>query len=354
MAAASLAYGGCDSAGTTGGRQAIGGAGGQNGTSTSVTGACAQGDTRTCVGPGACPGAQECKTDLTWSTCDCGSTGSGGAGAGGASNSVATGGSQANVGGANPTGGAGPTGGANPTGGAGPTGGANPTGGASPTGGSSSHTGGAGTGGGTSNSAYITETDGRAVDAAHSIGGPLYTFTDPGASTISPDCSTGATCFDATGPTNKFCVTGKAAKAVTSAGVDCHLAADTCDWSSYWGAALAINLSQPEGSTDPVAWDGSAYKGITFTMAINSSPDNLRVYVNLMDGTSYCADTANSKTYTFTWAQLLTNCWPSSTDPQTPLSGTVLTQIQSISWQAGTNASQAMNYDFCVSNVKIN
>jgi hypothetical protein len=44
-------------------------------------GKCSQGATRTCLGPGACNGAQSCGADGTWSACDCG--GSGGAGGAG-------------------------------------------------------------------------------------------------------------------------------------------------------------------------------------------------------------------------------------------------------------------------------
>jgi hypothetical protein len=40
---------------------------------------CAQGETRECVGPGQCSGAQQCGSDGLWGACDCG-TGTGGAG----------------------------------------------------------------------------------------------------------------------------------------------------------------------------------------------------------------------------------------------------------------------------------
>jgi hypothetical protein len=36
---------------------------------------CAAGDTRLCVGPGACSGAQACDDDSHWSSCNCGSAG---------------------------------------------------------------------------------------------------------------------------------------------------------------------------------------------------------------------------------------------------------------------------------------
>jgi hypothetical protein len=44
----------------------------------STTTGCAPGDTRTCVGPGACHGGQTCGNDAHWSSCDCGVQNSGG------------------------------------------------------------------------------------------------------------------------------------------------------------------------------------------------------------------------------------------------------------------------------------
>lgn len=41
-------------------------------------GRCAIGDTRECVGPAACKGAQVCLPDRVWSACDCGNSGQGG------------------------------------------------------------------------------------------------------------------------------------------------------------------------------------------------------------------------------------------------------------------------------------
>jgi|GEM_PF-3330678 len=266
----------------------------------------------------------------------------------------ATGGVNAATGGANPaTGGVNAaTGGANPA-----TGGVNAaTGGANPaTGGVSAATGGvnAATGGTTGASPYITQTDGWAVDPAHGVAGPIYTFTDPGGSRIFPDCSAGAECFEGTGPGTELCASGTAAKALDSDGYDCHLDAEYCDWASYWGAALALNPNQVAGSDEPSAWDASAYTGISFTIAIDAMPANLRIYLNLMDDTQYCYELSTSKTYTLSWSQFITNCYDPSTSDTSP-SATALKQIKNITWQAGTNASQAKPFDFCVSNVKIN
>lgn len=53
-----------------------------------ASGKCQQGDTRACLGPGQCNGAQSCNADGNWAACDCGgSGGAGGSGGGGAGGS---------------------------------------------------------------------------------------------------------------------------------------------------------------------------------------------------------------------------------------------------------------------------
>ena len=61
--------------------------------------ACKQGATRTCLGPGACSGAQSCGADGTWSACDCGGSGGvGGIGGGAGSGTGGTAGSDGSAG----------------------------------------------------------------------------------------------------------------------------------------------------------------------------------------------------------------------------------------------------------------
>ena len=229
------------------------------------------------------------------------------------------------------------------------------TGGVAATGGVVSKTGGTtGTGGGTA-SPYITEKDGWATDPAHQVQGPVYTVTDKGGSNIYPVCTSvagvGSTCFNDTSATTQFCASGTVALALTPTGANCQLTSDTCDWSSYWGAALNINLNQPLDATDGVAWNASSYSGVSFDITISAMPPNLRLYVNLLDGTQYCYAISTSKTYTLTWSQFRRDCY---TTGGATLSGTLLTQIKSLAWQAGTDASAAHAFDFCVDHVKIN
>lgn len=325
----------------------------------------------------ACFANQTCNEGLTCLSDICVSAaGAGGSTSASSSTDPSLGGATAtNVGGADNSNVGGDTGSTNTeaggnssaTGGAGPaTGGASAaTGGttalatSAATGGVRAATGGAstGTGGGTSSSAYMSQTDGWVTEATHSISGPIYTFADPGGSIILPECSSdttsGATCFSGTGPTTEFCASGTVAKVLYAAGGDCHLDAANCDWASYWGAALAINLNQAADSDDPVAWDASAYSGISFKMVIDALPSNLRVNITLMDDTQYCATAETSnKTYTFTWSQLRQECYADA--PGAAPTAAALQQIKSITWQVGGNASQSMAFGFCVSNVKIN
>jgi len=62
------------------------GSSGANSGSSAIGGApatCHPGDTRACVGPGACKGGQSCGDDERWSACDCGGDSGGGSAAGG-------------------------------------------------------------------------------------------------------------------------------------------------------------------------------------------------------------------------------------------------------------------------------
>lgn len=98
---------------STGGTTATGATGGSAGT----TSACSPGETRTCVGPGACQGGQTCEQSGTWSTCDCGAGGSGGSGGSGGTAGSPSGG------GGTPTGGSGGVAGTDGSAGSGATGG---------------------------------------------------------------------------------------------------------------------------------------------------------------------------------------------------------------------------------------
>jgi len=338
-------------------------------------GVCTQGATRECLGPAACKGAQICQADFTWTSCDCGPSGTGGsAGTTGGSATSDTSPSTSNTAMGGAGGGAAATGGVTSsvgTGGAtsGETGGhtsaatggtvSTPaTGGATSaaTGGTSSSAGTGGTtpaggaaAGGSSSSPYLVADSGWISDPAHGLQGPLFTYADSGGSNITPNCDTG-TCFNATGKITQFCVTGQVAKALDSSGYSCELTSDLCNWTKYWGATLAINANQAVAATTPSAWDASKYTGLSFAITVNTQPPNLRVYLNLVDGSQFCYQFTATKTYSLTWSQFKTNCYTTGGTAPTAAN---LTQVQSIAWQSGTNASQTGFFDFCVDQVKI-
>jgi hypothetical protein len=121
---------------------------------------CTAGDTRACVGPGACAGGQACDGSGQWSACDCGV-----AGDGGASSQAGTGGVSGGSGGpsggssGNPAGGAAETGGAGTMAGAnGASGGSSGVGGVAGVGGYSGSSGAAGAGGETCANALFLKT----------------------------------------------------------------------------------------------------------------------------------------------------------------------------------------------------
>ena len=112
---------------------------------------CNQGDTRKCVGPGACDGGQSCNADGEWSDCLCGGGGAGGGGGSGAGGGGNAG--QGGGGGSGASGGSGGTGGSS-GGGTGGSSGAGATAGVG--GGVGGAAGGSGMGGGGSGGSSTT------------------------------------------------------------------------------------------------------------------------------------------------------------------------------------------------------
>jgi hypothetical protein len=291
-----------------------------------------------------------------------GATGGATAGDTGGASSGATGGATSAAGGITSTlatGTApGPTGGATSaaTGGAPPaTGGATSaaTGGSSsliPNVGGATGVGGASTAGGSSANPYLVSEEGWIIDSAHNLQGPIYTYTDDGGSRITPDCTTDD-CFAPDGVTTSFCVNGKVAQALDAYGENCQMNSTDCDWSTYWGASMAINLNQVPPATEGAAWDASGYTGVSFKTTVDTMPPSLRIYLKLTDDTQFCYElTSSSKSYTVPWSQFYTDCY--TTGGVKPTSAD-LKKVESIVWQAGNNASAAGSFDFCISDVKI-
>lgn len=170
-------------------------------------------------------------------------------------------------------------------------------------GGSSSASGGAG--GGTSSQVAL---DGYIT--ADPWAGFGFTATDPGAATITPNCTT--TCVPPfTG--SSFCMQGS----VTG----------RQDYSGF--AMLGWNVNQAKSGTAAAAtWPVPATGGITVTVVDTPSTVALRVQLQGTDPHSstdrWCAPLVNGKF--IAWSDFKTNCW-SGGSPQNPLTpGTPIQQ----------------------------
>jgi hypothetical protein len=138
--------------------------------------------------------------------------------------------------------------------------------------------------------------------------GSGFTATDPGAATITPDCTSG--CVPPfTG--SDFCMQGT----VTG----------RADYTGF--AMLGWNVNQPAGA-DPGTWAVPDTGGITVTVSNMPSTVALRVQVQGTDPHSgadrWCAPLTSGKL--IAWSDFKTNCWQGGM-PQDPLTpGTMIQQ----------------------------
>ncbi len=135
-----------------------------------------------------------------------------------------------------------------------------------------------------------------------------FTATDPGAATITPDCSGGSCVPPFTG--NTFCMQGT----VTG----------RTDYSAF--AMLGWNVAQADGGVAGT-WAVPASGGITVTMS-NPGKSDVRLQLQGTDphsGTDrWCVDLVSGQM--IPWTSFVTNCWTGGT-PQTPLAaGTPIQQ----------------------------
>ncbi len=355
---------------------------------------CTPGLTQGCLGPGVCQGVQVCRDDGSgWGACECGVVANGGApGNGGQSGGTvggsnpaggdsAAGGSAANAGGSGPTGGAasetggatfesggttmaggssstggttGETGGSHATGGVGVgTGGTSPAGGSSSTGGSTVHTGGSPAAGGTasrggsstggsSSTQYIQIDHGYSTDTALGIAGPWFTVAASG-TIISPSCDAGATCYDDVVGT-KVCASG------TSVQVPCT--GSTCDYANYWGGGIWFHFNQAADPDSALGtWDGSSHSGVAFHFD-NPYGTTVRVYLKVAgDSTlNYCLDVTATGDYVVGWQQFRQDCWSGS---GTSVPTSYRSVINGLSWQFSPSTLESIEFQFCVSNLRI-
>jgi hypothetical protein len=158
-----------------------------------------------------------------------------------------------------------------------------------------------------------------------------FTATDPGAATITPDCST--TCTPPfTGDT--FCMSGK----VTG----------RSDYSGF--AMLGWNVSQAMSGGAAMTWAVPPSGGVTITVDnIDNTP--LRVQLQGTDPHSstdrWCAPLMSGQE--IPWTSFVTNCWAGG-NPQTPL--TAGTPIQQAAILV-PGELQDLPFDLCLVNIQI-
>ncbi|HEY4395070.1 MAG TPA: hypothetical protein VGP64_13455 [Polyangia bacterium] len=157
-----------------------------------------------------------------------------------------------------------------------------------------------------------------------------FTATDPGAATITPDCSSGCTPpFSG----NSFCMHGT----VTG----------RSDYSGF--AMLGWNVAQVDGGTAGT-WPVPASGGITVTVS-NPGLTDLRLQLQGTDphsGTDrWCVDLTSGQMVP--WTSFVTNCWTGGT-PQTPLTaGTPLQQAAILVPGLQTD----LPFDLCLVDIQI-
>lgn len=158
-----------------------------------------------------------------------------------------------------------------------------------------------------------------------------FTATDPGAATITPDCSGGSCVPPFTG--NSFCmhgtVTGRA------------------DYTGF--AMLGWNVAQADGGAAGT-WAVPASGGITVTVS-NPGKTELRLQLQGTDPHSgsdrWCAPLVSGQMTP--WTSLVTNCWTGGT-PQTPLgAGTPIEQAAILVPGLTTD----LPFDLCLVDVQI-
>ncbi|HVV52038.1 MAG TPA: hypothetical protein VHO06_20385 [Polyangia bacterium] len=158
-----------------------------------------------------------------------------------------------------------------------------------------------------------------------------FTATDPGAATITPDCSSGACVPPFTGST--FCmhgtVTGRA------------------DYTGF--AMLGWNVAQADGGAAGT-WAVPASGGITVTVD-NPGATDLRLQLQGTDPHSgsdrWCVPLVSGQLVP--WTSFLTNCWTGGT-PQTPLAaGTPIEQASILVPGLQTD----LPFDVCLVDIQI-
>lgn len=257
-----------------------------------------------------------------------------------------------------------PNGGTAPTAGTGTT----PTAGTGTTPTAGTGTGGTGSSGGAPAAGVpLTPTDGwvAADSNALMVQGAMFGFADDFTTAGPPMMAVDTTASNA-------CIKGVAAMVVKTctppAGMDC--------FGVYWGAALGLNLNQPNVPSmtdptmmvggDPMPFNASAIKGFAFEIAAPAGgagmiPASKDLRFKVDDGTEttegeFCTGKETPIKLgenVVTFDKLRTKCWEDLAKQPTPsLATSIQSKVVKISWQVVTNDKGTVPFDFCVNNIR--
>jgi hypothetical protein len=285
------------------------------------TGGCTTGTERCdCYANDTCNSGLTCLSHLCVTT---------GAGTGGSN--VGTGGS--NVG----TGGGLGTGGSNVG-----TGGSNiGTGGGLGTGGTPVGTGGTVTTTLVFNNGYVS-----ADSNTYGVQGAVYTFADGVGSTISPDCSTTtAPCFKTFNGTGPICTQGIGTAVLEG------------DYSTYWGAALGLDLNNATGTKAEFAAAQKGILGFKFDITYTTPPPigvkvlfTYQVQDPVAGLAAYCVKLdPSTKTNFVPFSSALQDCFNGGLTPLSTTPG--VDHLMQLQWQMPTQPDQTTPFGFCIDKI---
>jgi hypothetical protein len=189
-------------------------------------------------------------------------------------------------------------------------------------------------------------TGGFVLSTTNNVGiqGPAYTFDDGAGTTISPTCTADGTapCFSTVSGTGPLCVSGVGAAVPTNT---------QADYSTYWGAAVAINVNQaPTTGATTAAYVASAHGvlGFAFDLA-NTDGNEIRIRFRLhSDPTSnYCA-TLNIGRNLILYSTVRNNCY---TTGGALMTAAQFDDIEAIEWDIPTHFQQTTPFSFCLNNI---
>lgn len=175
------------------------------------------------------------------------------------------------------------------------------------------------------------------------IQGAFYVFNDNddgGGSAITPT----------TGSDGSFSMAGTTVCASGTAGQVMNDSAGSPDYSSYWGAAIGLNLSQEVGMDAALPYNAST-QGVTgFEFIVggdNPIPAGGELRFNIKvngDDNNYCRKINQPGLNTFKLTDMWQSCWENDASAPTPDPS----KLEALHWQYVTNTSASYDFHLCI------